>query len=129
MSHNPDPILPQRLKANGRGLGYPSQTEIELRATELAISDGRTQARESDLARAAAELSGGGADFEAPEASREIEELTSWDEPPGQLGRHAGHPLEDDKRIAEQLIESGLEEADHDVRVAAERAGKAGKQA
>lgn len=119
---NTDTMLPTRLKAGSPGLGHPSQTEIDARAAELALIDGRNTVSDADLAMAAAELAGGGTTAEVPEADAELEEITTWDEPPTQTGHLvAAPPLEDENNISEQLIEDGLEEADHDTRVAAEQ--------
>ena len=49
-----------------------------------------------------------------------MEELESWDEPVDQHGRQVDRTeLEDEASVAEQLMEDGLEEADHSQRVAA----------
>lgn len=119
---NADTPLPTRLRAASPGLGHASQTEIEQRAAELALIDGRNTVSDADLALAAAELAGGGTTAEAPEADSELEQVTTWDEPPTQTGHLvAVPPLEDENNISEQLIDDGLEEADHDTRVAAEQ--------
>lgn len=120
---NTDTILPTRLKAGSPGLGHASQPEVEQRAAELALSDGRQAVTEADLAMAAAELAGGGTTAEAPEADPELEQMTTWDEPPAQTGHLVPTtPLDDENNVAEQLVDNGLEEADHDIRVAAEQA-------
>jgi len=126
---NPDPPLPTRLKAGSPGLGQASQTDIERRASELALSDGRDAFTEADLARAEAELAGGTAPPAAPEADPSIEGLTSWDDTPSQAGRRVEPPPLEDENIAEHLIQQGIEEADHDLRVAAakERTAEGGK--
>jgi len=124
-----DTILPTRLKAGSPGLGHASQVEVERRAKELALTDGRETYTDADLAVAAAELAGGGTSTEAPEADAELEEVTAWDEPPTQTGHLvAPIPLEDEAAIAEQLVEDGLDEADHDIRVAAAGQAKARDQ-
>ena len=116
----PHPIIPTRLKAASPGLGYPSQVEIDARAAEIALSDGRTQFTEADTDRAISELSGGRPDPTAPEADPTLEEFASEDalepaEPPLEPP-----PQAEDPNLAEILIEEGLQEADHDTRVAAE---------
>lgn len=116
----PDP-LPTRLKAGAPGLGQPNETDIERRAAELAQSDGRDAFTDADLARAAEELSGGTPHSPAPETDANLEELTAWDEPPGQSGGVVeATPLEDEGEVAGDLIGEGIEEADHDTRVEAE---------
>ena len=114
-------LLPTRLRASAPGLGQGSQIEVEERAAELAVSDGREKVSDGDLAQAAAELAGGGTTMEPPEAGMAPRSLTVWDELPLQTGHldHIAAP-EDPECIAELLIENGLEEADHDIRVTAE---------
>ena len=110
-----NPILPTRLKAGASGLGQANQTDIEIRAAELAHSDGRTKASAADLEQAAVELAGGPAHRDSA-----VNDLTAWDNPLDQSGhRVAGSETADDKSIGEQLIEDGVEEADHDIRAAA----------
>ncbi|MDZ4403972.1 CBS domain-containing protein [Prosthecobacter sp.] len=121
----PHSALPTRLKAGSPGLGEASQIEVEDRATELALIDGRETVSDADLAQAAAELAGGGTTTEAPEADPALEALTARDDPPPQTGHLvAAVPLQDEDNIAEQLIEDGLEEAEHDSRVVAENEKK-----
>ncbi len=115
MIMNTGTLLPTRLRAAAPGLGEGSQIEVEQRAAELALSDGREKVSDGDLAQAAAELAGGGTTLEKPETGAGL------NEPPLQTGHLvvAADPVDDDN-IAEQLIENGLEEADHDIRLAAE---------
>jgi hypothetical protein len=56
-----------------------------------------------------------------PEAAEpEIDALVSWDEPIDASGRRAIRlPDADEATIAEQLVEEGVEEADHQRRVSA----------
>ncbi len=115
-----NPNLPTRLKAGSLGLGQASQTDIESRAVELAHSDGRTKATAADLEQAGVELAGGPAPSHAQEEHAVTNELTAWDDPLDQAGhRVQGSNNEDEKSIAEQLIQDGIEEADHDIRAAA----------
>ena len=114
------PPIPDRLKAASPGVGQPSETEIEQRARELALIDGRNTFTDADLARAAQELGGGVEAPAAPEVEAEVEQLEEWDSPVEQDGHEvAALPPEDEANVAEQLIEEGLSEADHDRRVAA----------
>lgn len=118
---NPDSPLPTRLKAGSPGLGAGSESEIEQRAAELALSDGRDAYTDADLARASEELGGGTPDVTAPEVDPTLEQVTAWDDPPEQAGHRVEPiPLDDELNVSEQLIQSGLEEADHDIRVATE---------
>jgi hypothetical protein len=118
---NPEPSLPDRLKAGSPGLGEAAGTDIERRAIELAMIDGRDAFTDADLARAAVELAGGPVKVPAPEVDvREVAELEEWDRPADQDGRQVSSmAMEDEANISEQLIQEGLEEADHARRVAA----------
>lgn len=112
-----NPILPTRLKAASPGLGQANQTDIESRALELAHIDGRTKATAADIEQAACELAGGPRGTESQTA---VNELTAWDDPLDQSGhRVADSENADEKSIAEQLIQDGVEEADHDIRASA----------
>ncbi|WP_395740881.1 hypothetical protein [Prosthecobacter sp.] len=115
-------ILPTRLRAAAPCLGQGSQVEVEQRAAELALSDGREKISDGDLAQAAAELAGGGTTLNTPRYDSKVNSLTAWDEPPLQTGHLVNTASSDEEvdNIAEQLIGNGLEEADHDIRVTAE---------
>ena len=117
-----DTLLPNRVRASSPGLGQGSQIEIEQRAAELALSDGRERVTDSDLSLAAAELAGAGTTIEVTDAGEALLSRAVADK----LTLQTGHleitssAEENDNSIAEQLIGSGLEEADHDIRVVAE---------
>jgi hypothetical protein len=116
-----DAPIPSRLKAGTPGLGEASEAEIEQRAIELAAVDGRNAFSDADLAKAAIELGGGIPDTLAPEIDAPIvEEIATWDEPAEQRGGEVKpFQLDDETSVAQQLVEDGLEEADHSRRVAA----------
>jgi len=119
---NADTLLPNRIRASSPGLGQGSQVEIELRAAELALSDGRERVTDADLALAAAELAGAGTTIEVTDVGAALLSTTTTDRSTLQTGHLevTSSAEENDNSIAEQLIGSGLEEADHDIRVAAE---------
>ena len=116
-----DSSLPNRLRAGSPGLGEASIDEIENRAKELALIDGRGDVSEIDRVRATAELGGASGVFRAPEeVNPAIESLTSWDEPIEEHGRRVPPvAAQDEVSIGDQLIQEGVREADHDSRVAA----------
>jgi hypothetical protein len=115
-----NPILPTRLKAGSPGLGQANQNDIESRAAELAHSDGRTKATAADLDQAGDELAGGASGTKGRDGQTAVNELTAWDDPPDQSGHRVEVVTNEDERtIAEQLIQDGVEEADHDIRAAA----------
>lgn len=118
----PDAPLPDRLKAGSPALGEAANTDIERRAAELAHCDGRASFTDADLSRAAAELAAASAPPPAPEAADpSLAQVTAWDDPVGQAGhRIVRAQPEDEASIDERLVLDGLEEADHDIRTAAE---------
>ena len=119
---NDDSILPTRLKADAPGLGQADESQIEKRAIELAKSDGRDAFTDADLSRAAEELGGNPDISTVPEVEPAVDALQAWDETPDEAGhRVEARPLEDDVAVAEKLIADGLDEADHDLRSAAEQ--------
>jgi len=117
---NENAPLPTRLRASGPALGQASQSEIEQRATELAAMDGRQEATDADLAQAAADLAGNGTTAESLDGDAAVDEMIAPDDPPLPTGHLVPSPsLIDEHSLAEQLIEDGLAQADHDIRVAA----------
>lgn len=119
---NREPSLPTRLKAGRPGLGEAAQVDIEQRAAEIAQIDGRDKVTDADVGRAAAELASSAVPPAAPEeVAQGLSEVTAWDDPVDQSGhRVEGSPVETETTVAEQLVLDGIEEADHDIRVAAE---------
>lgn len=117
--------LPNRLRAGSAGLGHADRQRVERRAAELAHSDGRSVATEADFVRATEELAGGSAMPAAPEIPPNLEAVAAWDQPPDQTGRRAPSVQpENATNLGEQLVQEGLDEADHDSRVVAEEKGK-----
>ncbi len=111
--------VPGKISIGTDGLGTPSPELLEQRARELACTDGRTEANESDRDQALADLLGP-SDGGTPEAGPEVENVTVWDESPDVYGIHTGRVLpEDENSIAVTLVEEGLDEADHNSRLQA----------
>lgn len=111
---------PQKIEIAGSGLGEVSDTDIDKRAGELARIAGRQRPHDGDFMQAREELSTTVQPF-APEAIAPIvEEIVTWDESPIATGDRAARGLpEDEANIGEQLVEEGIEEAEHDRRVSA----------
>lgn len=110
-----------RMEVGGAGAGELSAAGIEQRARELAHTEGRDEVSDADRERAREELSGPVHLPTAPEAiSPELEELVTWDDPTGSSG-HRVEPvgLGSDESIGELLVQEGLDEADHQLRVSA----------
>ena len=102
------------------GVGTVTPQMIERRALEIAHSDGRAQTNDLDRTRAREELIGPASDSEKP-PTRE-EPGRDWQMPLVSSGDKAPtiRP-EDDANIPQQLIEEGIEEADHDQRLRSEQ--------
>ena len=98
------------------GLGTVTQQMIEQRAQEIARSDGRNRPNDLDRSSAHEELTG------APSGSKKVpmreEPGRDWEMPLVSTGERA--PTvgpEDEQNVPEELIQEGVEEADHDQRV------------
>ena len=119
MSNSTTPTPTGKINSGLAGFGAPTVESIEERAVQLARIDGRKEANEADRTLAQAELQGA-IEPQSPEATPPVEEIVMWDEAPGSFGTHAPqvHP-DDDAQIGEVLIEEGVDEADHDSRLAA----------
>lgn len=117
-----DEMPPARMEAGGEGVGEIDGDQVARRAAELASIEGRTEPGEKDFADARADLANPGASRAAPEemagapsggiaAGSEFEELAV------DPGRGAGTPFAREKGTGALLVEEGVEEADHDLRV------------
>lgn len=118
-SENAGPV--GKISTGDQGLGTVTSEMVEERARELARMDGRTEPHGGDRERAREELVGTVDEGSGPEAGESaVENIVSWDEAPGDSGERAAQVLpEDDASIVETLVEEGMEEAEHDQRVAA----------
>lgn len=111
---------PHRIEIHGQGVGIADDALVERRAEELARIDGRSAAAQRDYLAARRELVRQAPPGVAPEGQ---ESLQSWDEAPEANGSHRPRVAPDDETSpVELLIEEGLNEADHDTRVAASKA-------
>jgi len=107
-----------RIEVHGEGLGEISDATIDRRAAEIAHMDGRITPTAFDRQRATTELTEP-AHHPDPETQQETARLHTWDEPVGSTGHRAPRQSSDDEStIAEELVEEGLEEADHEQRLA-----------
>jgi hypothetical protein len=102
------------------GIGTVTPQMIEERAREIARSDGRGQPNDLDRTRAREDLTGTLSDSEKL-PTRE-EPGRDWQMPLVSTGEKAPTVRpEDDENIPERLVQEGIEEADHDQRLNAER--------
>ena len=108
---------PGRIQIHGEGIGEISEEDIETRAKEIALTDGRREAKDHDRVRAREELLHPGPP-PAPEADETERPVEHWSNGVGSLGHEGVHSeLEDEAMIAEQLVEEGVEEADREQRL------------
>jgi len=105
-----------KIEENAAGLGVPSPEQVEQRAREIAVIQGRaaSDVNDTDRQQARRELLGEEpADAQDPEAM--IASVTSWTEEPGTAGKQASTYLpQDEANIGERLVEEGMNEALHD---------------
>lgn len=108
-----------RIQTSSSGTGEISNEDIERRAKELAQTDGRPVPQEHDFVRAMEDLSRPGPP-PPPEADETEAPVGSWSAGPGGQP-HKGPTVvpDDEQSAAQRLVEQGVEEADHDRRVAA----------
>jgi hypothetical protein len=98
------------------GIGTVTPQMVEQRARELAQSDGRAQANDLDQTQAREELTGPMSTSERP-PTRE-EPGRDWEMPLVSTGEKAPTVRpEDEQNVLEEVVEEGLEEADHDQRL------------
>jgi Protein of unknown function (DUF2934) len=123
MTHK-EPITHGRITQHGAGLGTVTPEMVQRRAGEIALSDGRAgnEVTSADWEQARRELLGAA---NSPSAESDIEEAGStagWDPAPPTIGQRADtQEADDEQTMAEQLVQEGVEEADHDERVQAGR--------
>ena len=110
---------PGKISEHFRGLGTVTRAMVQDRARELAMIKGHDHYTEDDWLEAKRELIGIHGDTADEES---INALTRRDEEPGSTG-HRVHHVEpsDEKVLAEQLVEEGAEEAEHDRMVEGSR--------
>lgn len=124
-----NPLNKGVIAKNFVGVGTVTRDMVHARARELALISGRTNGdvSQSDYEQAKRELTGG-ADIDGQEAQLEaIPESKRWDPVPGSVGRQMPEsPSEDEdeegRSESEQLVEEGVNEAEHDQMLQAARA-------
>ncbi len=110
-----------KILAGSDGLGTVTSAMVEQRAREIARTEERDRYTDADLDRAYAELLGNTHESPAPEipdgvdenfTDREISDHASGERVP-KIG------FEDEESVGQVLVEEGIEEAEHERRVAA----------
>jgi hypothetical protein len=105
-----------RISRRLHGLGTVTPEMVEQRAREIALINGRAaeEFNEADLEEARAELTGAVALEEQREEEPGPGAGTLRDVVPGTAGHKNAPKLpSDDQRIAEQLVQEGVDEAEH----------------
>lgn len=111
---------PARILEGSAEPGTVTPEMLQERAEQLAKMDGRPGPSETDQAQALAEMTGtlemGTPELDDPA----LKNLTVWDESTEIAGHHTPTTFPtDEPNIGERLVEEGLEEADHEQRLAA----------
>jgi hypothetical protein len=99
------------------GVGTVTSERVTQRAREIALINGRppNHFTQEDFNEAKRELTG-----EPVDASDEgaVANVTAWDESPSDSGHTVEKEIADDEQsVAEQLVEQGVNEAEHDQMV------------
>jgi hypothetical protein len=105
-----------RISGRFNGMGTVTPEMVEQRAREIALINGRPAEdfSESDLEEARAELTGDFATAEQREEEPGMAAATLRDVVPGTTGHKTAPKLpSDEQRMAEQLVQEGVEEAEH----------------
>ena len=108
-----------RTMEHARGLGTVTDEMVLKRAYELAQTNSRPGGKPnpSDWNQAKDELMGGHAPA-AEEGEREIPVGKRWDPVPGSVGRRVvNQNIDDEQSVAEQLVQEGVDEAEHELMV------------
>ena len=125
---NTNPLNKGILTENFVGVGTVTREMVEKRAIELALINGRLakDVSESDFEQAKRELTGG-SEIDPQEAALEAApESERWDPEGGSTGHKVATTNEDDdddegRSIGEQLVDEGVNEAEHDQMLRAAR--------
>ena len=114
------PSIPDRLRADSTGLGEAAESDIERRAAELAMIDGRDASPTPISPRRAWNSRAASGTPVAPEVTTPlVSEITAWDESLDEHGHQSDRAASlDEASIPELLIQEGIAEANHDRRVA-----------
>lgn len=105
-----------RISGRFNGLGTVTPEMVEQRAREIALINGRTaeEFNEADIEEARAELTGEAALEEQREEDSVPAVGTLADINPGTMGHKNAPKLpSDEQRMAEQLVQEGVDEAEH----------------
>ena len=106
--------IPGKIEEHSHGLGVVTEADVEQRARELALLDGRKTPNKADREQALMELLG----FEPELDPEAMEGTVSWSAAVGSRGRKVPRVgPEDEALVDEELVTEGVEEALHDEMV------------
>jgi len=108
----------------GKALGTVTRRMVRKRARELADISGRTEGKvlDSDVKEARRELTGKEGLVPRRTPAERLPEESRWKTVAESVGRRGPKvPPPDEQTVAEELVEEGVEEAEHDLMVRAVR--------
>jgi hypothetical protein len=112
-----------KISEHFQGVGTITRDMVLERARELARINGHEHHTEDDWQQAKAELMGIHSIDPGSEQEDAINALTRWDEDPGTSGHHVeNQPIPDEQTYAEQMVQDGASEAEHERMVQGSRA-------
>jgi hypothetical protein len=132
---NKNPINRGIIAKNFSGIGAVTRDMVHARTRELAVISGRSphDVTQADYEQAKRELTGESDMDRQDEILESLPESKRWDPVPGSEGRMDPEPPsedEDDEGLNEsaQLVEEGVQEAEHDLMVQAENEAQYGEK-
>jgi hypothetical protein len=133
---NKNPINKGIIAETFKGVGAVTRSMVHERAKELAMISGRapSDVSQTDYEQAKRELTGESDMDRQDEVLESLPESSRWDPVPGSTGSQDPEPPgeddEDDEGRNEsaQLVEGGLQEAEHDLMVQAEKSAQDGEK-
>jgi hypothetical protein len=132
---NKNPINKGIIAEKFTGIGAVTRDMVHERARELAMISGRAphDVSQSDYEQAKRELTGGSDMDSQEEILESLPESKRWDPLPGSAGRMDPEPPSEDedeegRNESAQLVEEGVQEAEHDQMVQAETMARKGER-
>jgi len=111
-----------KISVHGDGFGAPSPDAVEKRAREIALIAERDpdEFTDADWDQARRELLGAQASNAPEETEENAGVVEEWNVVASSAG-HRAHRVDDEESVGEQLVEEGLQEAEHDQMVEARK--------
>jgi hypothetical protein len=119
-----------KMECHSQGLGTVTRDMVMQRAREIALINGRAPNHytRDDFLEAKRELVGSDAAFDEDNEFESVNALTTWDEDPGTSGHEVEHVEPNDEQlINEELVQEGMDEAEHDRMVEGAKANAGGE--